>query len=66
MAVAHIGHIELLVTDLDGSCHFFSEVVGLTVSLRETARVFQWAWQDWDHHTPILTRGNHSAAERVG
>ena len=60
MPVAHIGHVELLVPDIDASTEFFEEMLGLYVSDRVDGRAFMRAWQDCDHHTLVLTE----AAER--
>lgn len=66
MAVAHVGHAELGVTDLEASRRFFTEIVGLSVTEEDKDRVFLRAWQDWDHHTLILKRSDRSAVEHVG
>jgi len=65
MAVAHIGHAELGVTDLEASRRFFTETIGLSVSQEDEDRVFLRAWQDWDHHTLILKRFERSVVEHV-
>lgn len=66
MQLAHIGHVELLVNDLAGSRRFFTEVLGLFVSEETDNRVYLRAWQDWDHHTLVLTRAEESALGHVG
>ena len=66
MAIAHIGHAELRVVDLEQSRRFYTDVVGLTVTEEDDDRVFLRAWQDWDHHTLQLTRGQRSGVEHVG
>lgn len=66
MAVAHIGHAELGVTDLEASRRFFTELIGLSVSREEENRVFLRAWQDWDHHTLLLKRFERSVVEHIG
>lgn len=66
MAVAHIGHAELNVTDLEASRRFFTDVYGLFVSDEEDDRVYLRAWQDRDHHTLILTQAQESGLAHVG
>lgn len=66
MAIAHLGHAELRVTDLDGSRRFFTESLGLFVSEETADRVYLRAWQDWDHHTLVLTHATESAVDHVG
>jgi catechol 2,3-dioxygenase len=66
MAIAHLGHAELRVTDLDGSRRFFTETLGLFVSEETADRVYLRAWQDWDHHTLVLTHAAESAVDHVG
>src|ERR671938_271125 len=66
MAVAHLGHAELRVTDLERSRWFFTEILGLYVTEENDEHVFLRAWQDWDHHTLILTKSDHAGIEHVG
>lgn len=65
MPIAHIGHAELLVNDLDGSLEFFTEAFGLFVTEETGGQVFLRAWQDWDHHTLVLTAAETSALGHV-
>ena len=66
MAVAHLGHAEIRVTDLERSRWFFTEVLGLYVTEENDARVYLRAWQDWDHHTLILTKSGRAGVEHFG
>lgn len=66
MPIAHIGHAELRVVDLEASRRFYTDVVGLNVTEEDDERVFLRAWQDWDHHTLQLTRGDRPGVEHVG
>ncbi|MDH2413077.1 hypothetical protein [Nocardioides sp. CER19] len=34
--IAHLGHVELLTADLDGSAWFFTEILGVTETRRLT------------------------------
>jgi catechol 2,3 dioxygenase len=66
MAIAHVGHAELRVTDLEASRDWFTNVLGLFVSAETENQVYLRAWQDWDHHTLILTRADASGLEHLG
>ncbi len=55
MAVAHLGHAEIRVTDLQRSRWFFTEVLGLYVTEEDDERVFLRAWLDCDLDTLFLT-----------
>jgi catechol 2,3-dioxygenase len=66
MPIAHVGHAELLVPDLAASTAFFSEMLGLQVSERTPGRVYLRAWQDWDHHTLLLTEADEPGLEHLG
>lgn len=66
MAIAHVGHSELRVTDLEASRDWFTNVLGLFVSDETENQVYLRAWQDWDHHTLVLTQANESGLEHVG
>jgi catechol 2,3-dioxygenase len=65
MAIAHLAHAELRVTDLEASRDFFTRVMGLFVSYEDDDHVFLRAWQDWDHHTLVLTRSGVSGLEHA-
>jgi catechol 2,3-dioxygenase len=64
--VSHIGHIEVMVTDLAASTEHFTELMGLQVTAQEGNRVFLRAWQDLDHHTLVLTEGPESGLAHIG
>jgi catechol 2,3 dioxygenase len=66
MAVAHVGHTELRVVDLEASKRFYTDVIGLGVTAEDDDHVYLRAWQDWDHHTLMLTRGHRPGVEHVG
>jgi catechol 2,3-dioxygenase len=66
MPLAHVGHIELTVPDLERSRWFFTEVLGLFVSEETDDAVYLRAWQDWDHHTLALRYGDTASVDHVG
>jgi catechol 2,3-dioxygenase len=65
MPISHVGHAELLVTDLSASTEFFCELLGLQISERTQGRVYLRAWQDWDHHTLVLTEAERSGLDHL-
>lgn len=65
MPVAHLGHSELLVTDIERSTRFFTELFGLSIAARDESRVYLRAWQDWEHHTLVLTESTESALGHI-
>jgi len=65
MGIAHLGHAELRVKDLEASREFFTEALGLFVSEETDDQVFLRAWQDWDHHTLVLTQAPESSLGHV-
>jgi catechol 2,3-dioxygenase len=66
MSITHVGHAELLVTNLDASAAFFCDLLGLQVSERADGRLYLRAWQDWDHHTLILTEADEPGLGHLG
>jgi catechol 2,3-dioxygenase len=66
MPVSHIGHAELLLTDLAASTAFFTEMLGLQVSDQQEGRVYLRAWQDFDHHTLQLTEASEPGLAHIG
>lgn len=65
-SIAHLGHVEMGVTDLEKSVWFFTEVMGLAVSAQEEDRVYLRAWQDFDHHTLVLQQADVSGVQQIG
>jgi len=58
MPIAHLGHSELYVDDLAAARHFYVEVLGLTCSDEDQTTLYLRAWQDWEHHTLIIRKGD--------
>jgi catechol 2,3-dioxygenase len=65
MGIAHAGHAELRVTDLEGSRRFFTESLGLFASDESDTQVYLRAWQDFEHHTLVLTQAEESGVEHI-
>ncbi|RPK40031.1 catechol 2,3-dioxygenase [Streptomyces sp. ADI93-02] len=59
--IAHLGHVELLTPDLDGSVRFFTDYLGLTVNGQDGDSVHLHTFDDYEHHSLVLT-----AAEKPG
>ncbi|PZA07668.1 MULTISPECIES: catechol 2,3-dioxygenase [unclassified Meiothermus] len=53
--LAHLAHLELLTPKLEQSLHFFTEVMGLSVSESTPNSVYLRGWDDYEHHTLKLT-----------
>src|SRR4051794_16202053 len=53
-------------SDLAGSTAFFTDLLGLQVSERAPGRVSLRAWQDWDHHTLLLTESEEPGLDHLG
>lgn len=66
MSIAHLGHAELHVPDLDASREYFVSMLGLQVSEESDGRVFLRAWQDFDHHTLLLTEAAEPGLAHFG
>src|SRR5258707_14059192 len=66
MKIAHAGHAELLVHNLEASKKFFTETMGLFITEEDATSVYLRAWQDWEHHTLILTKGEKSSLLHLG
>lgn len=53
--IAHLGHVELLTPDLDGSLDFFTRILGLTENGRSGDSVHLRTFDDYEHHSLVLT-----------
>ncbi len=63
--IAHLGHVELLTPDLDGSLRFFTDYLGLTVNGRSGDSVYLRTWDDYEHHSLVLTAHQTSGLRRT-
>ena len=52
-----LSHIELVVTDLAASRHFYVDTLGLQVTHEDSNQIFLRAMEERGHHCVILTRG---------
>jgi catechol 2,3-dioxygenase len=59
--IAHLGHAQLFTPDLDASVGFFTDCMGLTVNGVRGDSVFLRTFDDYEHHSLVLT-----ARERPG
>jgi catechol 2,3-dioxygenase len=53
--VAHLGHVELLTPEPEVSLRFFTEIMGLRECAREGDSVYLRTYDDYEHHSLILT-----------
>ncbi|KAB2965879.1 VOC family protein, partial [Zoogloea sp.] len=61
------GHIQLRVLDLDESVHFYSKVLGLIETGRDTqGRVYLKAWDERDHHSVVLREADSAGMDYIG
>src|SRR5690625_2149082 len=64
--VAHLGHVEISVTNFEKTLWFYIEVMGLALTKNDGERAYLRAWQDCDDHTLVLKASNTAEVERVG
>jgi catechol 2,3-dioxygenase len=63
--IAHLGHLELLTPDLEGSHRFFTDVMGMTESGRSGDSVYLRAWDDYERFSLQLTAAPTSGLAHV-
>jgi catechol 2,3-dioxygenase len=66
MKIVHAGHAEIRVHNLKASKKFFTETMGLFITEETDTSVYLRAWQDFEHHTLMLTKGEKSALVHLG
>ena len=54
--VMRMGRIELKVLDLEKSVDYYTNVIGLEETGRMGDSVYLKAWDEFDHHSVILTK----------
>ncbi|WP_151770547.1 catechol 2,3-dioxygenase [Streptomyces abyssomicinicus] len=63
--IAHIGHVELLTPDVDNSVRFFTEILGLTENGRSGDSVYLRTFDDYEHHSLVLTASEKPGVRRT-
>ncbi|MDX1909008.1 MAG: VOC family protein [Bacteroidia bacterium] len=58
--IAHLAHVEMLTPRLAESTHFFTEIMGMTISAVQGDSVYLRAYDDYEHHTLKLTAHAHA------
>ena len=56
--VLRMGRVELKVLDLEKSVDYYTNVIGLEETGRVGNSVFFKAWDEYDHHSVIITKSN--------
>ncbi len=64
--IVRAAFVELHVTDLAASEHFYAELLGMIVSARSDDAVFLRGWEERQHHSLILRRAPIATASRLG
>jgi catechol 2,3-dioxygenase len=64
--IVRAAFVELQVTDLAASEHFYAELLGMIVSARTDGAVFLRGWEERQHHSLILRRAPLATASRLG
>jgi catechol 2,3-dioxygenase len=63
--VLRLGRVELKVLDLDKSVEYYTKVIGLEVTGRVGDSVYLKAWDEYDHHSVILTKSNSAGVAHI-
>ncbi|HHW36851.1 MAG TPA: catechol 2,3-dioxygenase [Bacillales bacterium] len=56
--IMRLGRVELKVMDLESSVDYYTNIIGLEVTGRDRDSVYLKAWDEYDHHSVILTKSN--------
>src|SRR2546429_1972540 len=63
--IAHVGHVELLTPEPERSLWFFTQILGLTENGRDGDSVYLRTWDDYEHHSLVLTAHDTSGIRRM-
>lgn len=63
--IAHLGHVELLTPDLEGSTWFFTQILGLTETRREADSVHLRTFDDYEQTSLVLTAHDTTGVRRT-
>ena len=56
--IMRMGRAELFVLDLEKSVDYYTNIIGLEETGRVGNSVYLKAWDEYDHHSLILTKSN--------
>jgi catechol 2,3-dioxygenase len=65
MAIATLGHVELLCPDREASREHFERILGLEEELEEDGTVYMRGWGDWDRYTLALTPAEERGVDHL-
>lgn len=63
--VLRLGRVELKVLDLDKSVDYYTNIIGLQETGRFGNSVYLKAWDEFDHHSLILTKSNTAGIAHI-
>jgi 3,4-dihydroxyphenylacetate 2,3-dioxygenase len=63
--IVRVGHVELLVSDLDASARFYGGLLGMLESDRGEDVVYLRGWEEHTHHSLVLRRSAEVAVGHV-
>ena len=64
--IAHLAHVEIITPKLEESAHFFRELIGMEESGRQGHSVYLRCWDEFYHHSLVLTEGSQPALGHIG
>ena len=65
MGILRLGHVDVMVTDLDLATAYYTEVIGLLETERTEDAVFLKCWDEPNHHSLRLTYGPRVGMDRM-
>ena len=52
--IERVGRIQLRAFDFEKTVDYYTNILGLDVTARDSNRVYLKAWDEWDHHSIIM------------
>lgn len=65
MSILRLGRAEIKVMDLDEAVSYYSDVLGLYETGREENRVYFKTWDEWDHHSLVVTKADSPGLDHL-
>lgn len=65
-SIMRIGRVEIRVLDLNESVDYYTNVIGLEETGKEGKSVYLKAWDEYDHHSVILTESDTAGMNHMG
>lgn len=64
--IMRLGFVDIQVSDLSKASTFYKNIVGLGETQKEDGRICFKCWDEYDHHSVVLRKGDGPGLSKIG